>query len=103
MIVISSSVHSQVRMVDLNSVVTGAPLTPDSYRTSKLLNILFVHELARRLEGTGIMANAVDQLRSDEPRAARCGRTPHDADVHPADADQRGPGSNHPDLSGHII
>ena len=47
-------------MVDLNSVVTGAPLTPDSYRTSKLLNILFVHELARRLEGTGIMANAVD-------------------------------------------
>jgi len=39
-IVISSSVHSQVRMVDLNSVVTGAPLTPDSYKTSKLLNNL---------------------------------------------------------------
>ena len=33
-------------MVDLTSVVTGAPLTPDSYRTSKLLNILFVQELA---------------------------------------------------------
>jgi retinol dehydrogenase 12 len=59
-VVISSSVHSQVRMVDLNSVVTGAPLTPDSYRTSKLLNILFVHELARRLQATGITANAVD-------------------------------------------
>ena len=59
-IVISSSVHSQVKMVDLNSVVTGAPLTPDSYKTSKLLNILFVHELARRLEGTGITANAAD-------------------------------------------
>jgi NAD(P)-dependent dehydrogenase (short-subunit alcohol dehydrogenase family) len=59
-IVISSSVHSQVRMVDLNSVVTGAPLTPDSYKTSKLLNILFVHELARRLEGTRITANAAD-------------------------------------------
>jgi NAD(P)-dependent dehydrogenase (short-subunit alcohol dehydrogenase family) len=59
-IVISSSVHSQVRMVDLNSVVTGAPLTPDSYRTSKLLNILFVHELARRLAGSGITANAAD-------------------------------------------
>jgi retinol dehydrogenase-14 len=59
-VVISSSVHSQVRMVDLNSVVTGAPLTPDSYRTSKLLNILFVQELARRLQGTGITANAVD-------------------------------------------
>ncbi len=49
-IVISSSVHSQVRMVDLNSVVTGAPLTPDSYRTSKLLNILFVRE-ARQTSG----------------------------------------------------
>jgi retinol dehydrogenase-14 len=59
-VVISSSVHSQVRMVDLNSVVTGAPLTPDSYRTSKLLNILFVHEVARRLQGTGITANAAD-------------------------------------------
>jgi len=59
-VVISSSVHSQVRMVDLNSVVTGAPLTPDSYRTSKLLNILFVQELARRLQSTGITANAAD-------------------------------------------
>jgi NAD(P)-dependent dehydrogenase (short-subunit alcohol dehydrogenase family) len=59
-VVISSSVHTQVRMVDLNSVVTGAPLTPDSYRTSKLLNLLFVQELARRLQGTGITANAVD-------------------------------------------
>lgn len=59
-VVISSSVHSQVRMVDLNSVVTGGPLTPDSYRTSKLLNILFVQELARRLQSTGITANAVD-------------------------------------------
>jgi retinol dehydrogenase 12 len=59
-IVISSSVHSQVKMVDLNSVVAGAPLTPDSYKTSKLLNILFVHELARRLAGTRITANAAD-------------------------------------------
>jgi NAD(P)-dependent dehydrogenase (short-subunit alcohol dehydrogenase family) len=41
-------------------VVTGAPLTPDSYRTSKLLNILFVHELARRLKGAGITANTAD-------------------------------------------
>jgi retinol dehydrogenase 12 len=59
-IAVSSSVHSRVRMVDLNSVVTGAPLTPDSYQTSKLLNILFVRELARRLQGTGITANAAD-------------------------------------------
>ena len=65
---ISSSVHAQVRMVDLNSVASGAPLTPDSYRTSKLLNILFVHELARRLEGTGIVAKrSGPRLRSDEP------------------------------------
>jgi NAD(P)-dependent dehydrogenase (short-subunit alcohol dehydrogenase family) len=59
-VAISSSVHTQVRMVDLNSVVTGAPLTPDSYRTSKLLNILFVRELARRVEGIRITANAAD-------------------------------------------
>jgi retinol dehydrogenase 12 len=59
-IVISSSVHSRVKMVDLTSVATGAPLTPDSYQTSKLLNILFVHELARRLTGSGITANAAD-------------------------------------------
>jgi len=59
-VAISSSVHAQVRMVDLNSVVTGAPLTPDSYRTSKLLNVLFVRELARRIEGIGITANAAD-------------------------------------------
>jgi len=47
-------------MVDLTSVVSGAPLTPDSYETSKLLNILFVKELARRLQGTAITANAAD-------------------------------------------
>jgi NAD(P)-dependent dehydrogenase (short-subunit alcohol dehydrogenase family) len=59
-VAISSAVHTQVRMVDLSSVVTGAPLTPDSYRTSKLLNVLFVRELARRVEGKGITANAAD-------------------------------------------
>jgi NAD(P)-dependent dehydrogenase (short-subunit alcohol dehydrogenase family) len=59
-VAISSSVHTQVRMVDLSSVVTGAPLTPDSYRTSKLLNVLFVRELARRVEGIGITANVAD-------------------------------------------
>jgi NAD(P)-dependent dehydrogenase (short-subunit alcohol dehydrogenase family) len=75
-VVISSSVHSQVKMVDLNSVATGAPLTPDSYRTSKLLNILFVQELARRLQGTGITANAVDPgfVRTNLGRYATGGR-----------------------------
>jgi NAD(P)-dependent dehydrogenase (short-subunit alcohol dehydrogenase family) len=75
-VVISSSAHAQVRMVDLNSVVTGAPLTPDSYRTSKLLNILFVHELARRLQGKGITANAADPglVRTNLGRHATGGR-----------------------------
>jgi NAD(P)-dependent dehydrogenase (short-subunit alcohol dehydrogenase family) len=75
-VVISSSVHAQVKMVDLNSVVSGAPLTPDSYRTSKLLNILFVHELARRLQGTGITANAADPgfVRTNLGRHATGGR-----------------------------
>jgi len=75
-VVISSSVHSQVKMVDLNSVVTGAPLTPDSYRTSKLLNVLFVRELARRLQGSGITANAADPgfVRTNLGRYATAGR-----------------------------
>ena len=75
-IVISSSVHAQVRMVDLNSVVTGASLTPDSYRTSKLLNILFVRELARRLQGKAITANAADPgyVRTNLGRHATGGR-----------------------------
>ena len=75
-VVISSSVHTQVRMVDLTSVVTGAPLTPDSYRTSKLLNILFVRELARRVEGIGITANAADPgfVRTNLGRHATGGR-----------------------------
>ena len=75
-VVISSSVHAQVRMVDLSSVVTGAPLTPDSYRTSKLLNILFVRELARRVERIGITANAADPgfVRTNLGRHATGGR-----------------------------
>ena len=75
-IVVSSSVHSRVKMVDLTSVVTGAPLTPDSYQTSKLLNVLFVRELARRLEGTGVTANAADPgfVRTNLGRHAAGGR-----------------------------
>jgi retinol dehydrogenase 12 len=75
-VAISSSVHTQVRMVDLTSVVAGAPLTPDSYRTSKLLNILFIRELARRVEGIGITANAADPgfVRTNLGRHATGGR-----------------------------
>jgi NAD(P)-dependent dehydrogenase (short-subunit alcohol dehydrogenase family) len=75
-VAISSAVHTQVRMVDLSSVVTGAPLTPDSYRTSKLLNILFVRELARRVERIGITANAADPgfVRTNIGRHATGGR-----------------------------
>lgn len=75
-IVVSSSVHSRVKMVDLTSVVTGAPLTPDSYETSKLLNILFVKELARRLQASPITANAADPgfVRTNLGRYATGGR-----------------------------
>jgi retinol dehydrogenase 12 len=75
-IVVSSSVHSRVKMVDLTSVVTGAPLTPDSYQTSKLLNVLFVQELARRLERTIVTANAADPgfVRTNLGRYATGGR-----------------------------
>jgi NAD(P)-dependent dehydrogenase (short-subunit alcohol dehydrogenase family) len=75
-IAVSSSVHSRVKMVDLTSVVTGAPLTPDSYQTSKLLNILFVKELARRLQGRPITANVADPgfVRTNLGRYATGGR-----------------------------
>jgi retinol dehydrogenase 12 len=75
-IAVSSSVHTRVKMVDLTSVATGAPLTPDSYQTSKLLNILFVRDLARRLAGTGITANAADPgfVRTNLGRYASGGR-----------------------------
>ncbi len=75
-IAVSSSVHTRVKMVDLTSVATGAPLTPDSYQTSKLLNILFVRELARRLAATGITANAADPgfVRTNLGRYASGGR-----------------------------
>lgn len=75
-IAVSSSVHTRVKMVDLTSVATGAPLTPDSYQTSKLLNILFVREVARRLAGTGITANAADPgfVRTNLGRYASGGR-----------------------------
>ena len=75
-IAVSSSVHTRVKMVDLTSVATGAPLTPDSYQTSKLLNILFTREVARRLAGTGITANAADPgfVRTNLGRYASGGR-----------------------------
>jgi len=75
-IAVSSSVHTRVKMVDLTSVATGAPLTPDGYQTSKLLNILFVRDLARRLAGTGITANAADPgfVRTNLGRYASGGR-----------------------------
>ena len=75
-VAVSSSIHARVKMVDLTSVATGAPLTPDSYQTSKLLNVLFVRELARRLEGTGITVNAADPgfVRTNLGRYATGGR-----------------------------
>ena len=63
-------------MVDLSSVVTGAPLTPDSYRTSKLLNILFVRSSPGVLRASGITANAADPgfVRTNLGRHAAGGR-----------------------------
>jgi NAD(P)-dependent dehydrogenase (short-subunit alcohol dehydrogenase family) len=75
---LSSSVHSRIKMVDLTSVVTGAPLTPDSWETSKLLNILFIKELARRLQGTRITPTLLTQVSyaptwaGTPPAAAAC-------------------------------
>src|SRR5581483_4429450 len=56
---VSSNAHRIGRLDfdDLNAVRRYRGMR--AYGTSKLANILFTRELARRLEGTGVTANAV--------------------------------------------
>lgn len=57
---VSSSVHrfGRVRFDDLMMERDYSPFR--AYCQAKLANVLFTHELARRLEGTGITANCLD-------------------------------------------
>lgn len=60
-VVVSSSVHAHIKRLDLEALPTGRDFKHmRTYSTTKLLNVLFVSELARRVEGTGVTANAAD-------------------------------------------
>lgn len=58
-VVVASQVHSQgtIHFDDLQSAKSYAPQT--AYFQSKLANVLFTYELARRLQGTGVTVNCL--------------------------------------------
>ncbi|XP_055531095.1 retinol dehydrogenase 13-like [Wyeomyia smithii] len=58
-VVVSSLAHTRgkINVQDLNSEKSYDPAT--AYEQSKLANILFTRELAKRLQGTGVTVNAV--------------------------------------------
>lgn len=58
-VVLSSIAHTRakINVQDLNSVQSYDPA--NAYEQSKLANVLFTRELAKRLEGTGVTVNAV--------------------------------------------
>lgn len=60
---VSSSAHRMVGRLDFDNLQGEKGYGPQSafsiYSASKLMNIMFTYELARRLEGTGITANAL--------------------------------------------
>jgi retinol dehydrogenase 12 len=55
-ITVSSDRHTQQRSIPWDDLEPGHDCT---YKASKLLNILFTYELARRLAGTGVTANCL--------------------------------------------
>jgi NAD(P)-dependent dehydrogenase (short-subunit alcohol dehydrogenase family) len=59
-VTLSSAAHKQVRAIPWQDMSRGAQSGRDqAYPVSKLLNILFTAELARRLAGTGVTANCL--------------------------------------------
>jgi retinol dehydrogenase-14 len=59
-VTVSSAAHKQVRAIPWDDLPRGAQSGQgQAYPLSKLLNILFTTELARRLAGTGITANCL--------------------------------------------
>ena len=59
-VTVSSAVHKQVRAIPWDDLPRGAQSgQAQAYPVSKLLNILFTAELARRLAGTGVTANCL--------------------------------------------
>jgi NAD(P)-dependent dehydrogenase (short-subunit alcohol dehydrogenase family) len=59
-VTVSSAAHKQVRAIPWDDLPRGAQSGQgQAYPLSKLLNILFTAELARRLAGTGVTANCL--------------------------------------------
>ncbi|MBO3747763.1 SDR family oxidoreductase [Streptosporangiaceae bacterium NEAU-GS5] len=59
-VTVSSAAHKSVRAIPWDDLPTGAgAASGQTYPLSKLLNILFTTELARRLEGAGVTANCL--------------------------------------------
>jgi NAD(P)-dependent dehydrogenase (short-subunit alcohol dehydrogenase family) len=59
-VTVSSAVHKQVRAIPWDDLPRGAQSRQaQAYPVSKLLNVLFTAELARRLAGTGVTANCL--------------------------------------------
>lgn len=60
-VTVSSALYASVKSLDLDDLqlTRGKFSWQTAYNQSKLANILFTRELARRLEGTGVTANAL--------------------------------------------
>ncbi len=57
-VTVSSAVHKQVKTIPWDDLATGGQAgRGQAYPLSKLANVLFTAELARRLAGTGVTAN----------------------------------------------
>jgi retinol dehydrogenase-12 len=57
-VTVSSAAHKQVRAVPWDELPRGGPAR-GTYPLSKLCNVLFTKELAKRLAGTGVTANSL--------------------------------------------
>jgi NAD(P)-dependent dehydrogenase (short-subunit alcohol dehydrogenase family) len=59
-VTVASAAHRQIRAVPWDDLARGLPDGhPQGYPLTKLLNVLFSAELARRLAGTGVTANCL--------------------------------------------
>jgi NAD(P)-dependent dehydrogenase (short-subunit alcohol dehydrogenase family) len=58
-VTVASAAHRQVRAIPWDDLPRGGARHGQAYPLSKLLNILFTAELARRLAGTGVTANSL--------------------------------------------
>jgi retinol dehydrogenase-12 len=78
-VTVASAVHKQVRSIPWDDLARGRPSRQNlAYPLSKLLNVLFTTELARRLAGTGVTANCLHPgfVRSELGRDVGSGLAP---------------------------